>query len=191
VAGNLKSGGILGFVSLDITSNVINLATLGIPGYSIHHVGILGRQHAEPLLYESTTAGRPPCVRLGRPVKGVQAHTIDELIAMPCYRQIWHYSLRAELYADEEERLLYYLDSIVGLPYDMGGAIRSGGVLLSLLSRLVRDEELKKLCCPEVCMAALAHINRVSVPNASYWSPNRMLRYLVRNGIYNQPVRIK
>jgi hypothetical protein len=188
---SLKSGGILGFVSFEPIANVINAATLGIPGYSIHHVGMVGRQHGQPLCYESTTWDRPPCVRSQALTQGVQAHTLEELVAIPAHRQIWHYPLRSELYDHEEDRLLYYLDSQIGCPYDLDGAIHAGGVAFSFLSKMLRGEDLAAMFCSELCVAALVKINRLNTASASHWSPNKLCRYLVRTGICDKPKRIK
>lgn len=189
---SIKSGGIIGCVGgFDKVSVGINLGTLGIPGVDIHHVAIVCDYDGQPLIYESTTSERPVCFRKKEFCKGVQCHTVDEFTAIPFYNKLWYYPLRCELYPHEQERLSEYLGSLLGTPYDMPGAIHAGGVVFSILSALMRGEDLSSLFCSEMDMAALVRIGRTRTHDASRWSPNKLCRYLVRSGICSSPLRLK
>lgn len=187
----LKSGGIIGAVGFDRQSIAINLATAGIPGFSIHHVGIVCEYEGSPLIYESTKGDRPPCVRTGKRVAGVQAHTLDELRQIPFYHALWYYPLRRELFLHEQQRLSAYLEAVLRTPYDSDGACQSAGVVLSAVSALLCGENLSSLFCSELCMSALVRTGVLQTPDASRWSPNHLVRYLVRNGICDRPIRVR
>jgi hypothetical protein len=187
----LQSGGLIGCAGFDLQSNIINLFTLGLPGISIHHVGIVCEYDGEPLIYESTKSARPPCVRTGQRVSGVQAHTFEEMRAIPFYNALWYYPLRRELYLHERERLRDYLESVLRTPYDMDGACQSGGIMLAAISALLCGENLASLFCSELCMSALVRTGVCTTPDASRWSPNKLCRNLVRSGICERPIRVR
>jgi hypothetical protein len=193
---SVKSGDIIGFVSTDWrdwVAGTINLGSFGIPTKSVHHVGIAGRLHDEPLIYESIgRAGtRTACCRTGHVTAGCQAHTLTELLATVEGQEIWHYPLRRELYFHEEDRLLYYLDSKIGTPYDKVGAVRSGGLLFSLLNKLLHEEDTSHLFCAEYCMDAHVHVGTAQTNHVGKWNPNRLVRHFRRVGVVGKPNRLK
>lgn len=179
-------GDIIGFSGRDLTAAVIQLGTLSLPRRGLSHVGIVGYLHGEPLVYESTSYGRPPCIRAGKCVSGVQAHRLDDLLAATQEQTVWHYPLRRELYAHEADRLLHYLDSHIGLPYDMPGAIRSGGVVFNLLQSVLRKENLSGIFCSELTAAAHVEIGLFKTKSASRWNPNKFVRAELRQGVLRE-----
>lgn len=191
-----KSGDVIGFVSKDWRdwiSDVINLGTFGIPTQSVHHVGILARPTHEPLLYEcvGTDDERPPCVFLGKQFAGCQAHPLEEILDTVKDCEIWHYPLRCELYPHEEDRLISYLESKIGTPYDVAGAIRSGGWMFSAVNAMLRPENTAAFFCSEWVADAQVHIGRLLTRNVGRWNPNRLTRYMLREGVCQRPNRIK
>ena len=122
-----KAGDIIGFSGDSWLSVGINLATYGIPFWSLSHVGIVGEHDGELLLFESTSLSDLPCVIQGKPVWGTQAHRIDE-----CVRtyggKVWHYPLYRPLYPFESKRLSEFLLEYIGKDYDAIGAFRAGGI---------------------------------------------------------------
>lgn len=187
-----KSGDVIGVSGKEWVADTINLCSLGIPRIGVHHLAIISELHGRPLLYESKGMGEMPCDRSGRLVNGVQAHFLDDwLDNIGNSANVWHYSLRSELYEDEKERLLYYLDTKVGAPYDMSGAVKSGGVLVRAITRHFCPENTQALFCSELVVDALVHIGRFYTDNVSGWSPNRAARTLVNTGITNRAKKVK
>lgn len=189
-----KSGDIIGFSGHDWVSDVINLASLGVPRYSISHVGIVGVDGPDVLLYESLHESdfRGPCVRHGRQIRrGVQAHRLDDVLAKAPATAIWHYPLRRPLYPHEELRLVGYLDSLIGLPYDVAGAARSAGLFLPWLEACLFRENRNSYFCSELCADALVMIGLFQTSNIGYWCPNRFCRHLTWTGAADPPNRRK
>ena len=71
----MKPGDIIGFSGNSPISDLVNLATLGVPRWSISHVGIMAEIKGELLLVESTTLDPLPCVVLGKVFDGVRLIT--------------------------------------------------------------------------------------------------------------------
>lgn len=184
----LRNCSVIGVVGplTDRVSLGINLGSLGIPGVSVHHVGI----SVDDLIFESTTSKRPVCQIQKVLVQGVQAHTLQELIDTGFYKQIWQYPLRPPLYKFEEDRLREFVHSKLGVPYDMRGAAESGGVIFNTLNYLFKGENLQSLFCSEFVAASLNDINRLRTDDASRWNPNKLVRYLVRKGLCYKPERL-
>lgn len=187
----LKTGSIIGHVGFGWQANVINLATLGLPGVSVHHVSIVSEYEGRQLVYESTTGERPACCRRGKPCLGVQAHTVDELTALPAFTKLWIYEPRRELYAHEKVRLSCFVESALGLPYDLDGAIGAGGFGFSVLSAFLCGENLSSIFCSELCAAALVATGTIDTDDASKWSPNKLCRHLLRSEKYSITGRLK
>lgn len=192
---DIKAGDIIGFSGDHWYSSAINICTLGVPHYSISHVGIVayvneGRHGGRLMMFESTDEPGEPCEVTGNRIAGVQAHGTFRSVNK--YKgRAWHYPLYRNLYVHEEERLTEFLDSMIGLPYDNPGAIRSGGLLFAWIGSLFRSQDLSKLFCSELVAASLAAIGIFSTTNASRWSPNKLIRRLRREGIVNAPRRMK
>ena len=72
----VQPGDIIGFSGECLTSDLINIATYGIPRWGISHVGIMGEAtDGRFLLWESTTLDGLPCEITGKPFFGTQAHS--------------------------------------------------------------------------------------------------------------------
>jgi hypothetical protein len=188
----MRSGGIVGFSTFDLPASIINIGTFGVPGIGIHHVGILSRDCGKMMLFESTTTERPPCFYTGECIKGVGARSVSDTTEFFKGRntKLWYYGLRSPLYCDEEIRLQMWLRQMIGTPYDMDGAVHAAGFLFNALSSVLRGEDLSSLFCSEMSAAALSYIDRLQIPDASRWNPNKLVRHLVRHGICNPPERI-
>lgn len=186
----MKSGDILGFSGRSFVSDFVNVATLGLPRWSISHVGILAEYKGELLLIESTTLDGLPCVIQGKPFSGVQAHRLDDVVR--AYQgRVWEYPIFRPLYDFESKRLSEFLVSKVGTPYDELGAFRTGGVGLSFAEGLLRAENLSSIFCSELVAKAYAEIGLHATDNASRWNPNKLLRELRRHEIVLKPLRLK
>jgi hypothetical protein len=186
----IKTGDIIGFSGRNWHSAAINVATGGIPFWGISHVGIIGHAKGQGLvLFESATKG-VPCEITGKPISGVQAHKLSDVVEQYSGR-VWHYSLYRHLYPHESRRLNTFLQSMVGRPYDTLGAIRSGGWLYALANSLLRGQDLSEMFCSEFDAASLSRIGLFPTANASHWNPNRFIRALRRAGIVGRPVRQK
>jgi hypothetical protein len=188
----IKAGDLIGFSGYGWVSAIINLATLGLPFWDISHVGIMANTpDRRLLLFESTSLeGGKPCEITGKPIHGTQAHCLDKITPTYC-GAVWHYPLCRPLYALEDERLTEFLMGTIGMPYDMAGALRSGGIGLSWIESLLREQDLTMIFCSEWIAAAYTYTGIHSTDNVSRWNPNRLLRRLRREGILGKPRRLK
>lgn len=187
---NLQPGDIIGFTGHNWISWGINLATFGIPWWSISHVGIMGEHNGRLLLFESTTLNSDPCEITRQPIAGSQAHYLDTRLR-GYDGAIWHYPLYRSLYDHERKRLNEFLVSTIGLPYDTIGAFRSGGRTFSWIESMLFEQDLHALFCSEWCAAAHAQIGLLPTDSASKWNPNRFIRYQRRAGVLKKPERLK
>ena len=185
-----KVGDVLGFSGTGRLSWGINLATYGVPGWGISHVGIIGEWQGRLVLYESTINDDLPCVISKHRFSGVQAHEIAEVISVYPGR-VWHYSLYRSLYDHESKRLHSFLDKKIGTPYDQLGAIRSAGAGFSWIESIFRKENLEWIYCSELLAATFAATGLYPIVNASRWNPNRLIRRLRRHRVLKRPERIK
>ena len=185
-----KPGDIIGFSGNCWLSVGINLASYGIPFWSLSHVGIVGEHKGELLLFESTSLSELPCAIQGKPVWGTQAHRLDGCVR--AYRgKVWHYPLYRPLYAFESQRLSAFLLKYLGKDYDAIGAFRAGGIGWSWLESKLRRQDLTSLFCSEYCAAAHAHVGVFRTDHVGRWSPNRLVRTERRRGILRRPWRLK
>jgi len=164
----------------------------GCPKWSPSHVGILvrlpGVSEVGPLLVESTTLSRLPCLIRGEPVSGVQVHhpwdRIEEYTAgggwVDVYRPHGWWAL-----SDVEERLLTDLVEkrllALSIDYDMGGAIWSGPNWVEWLG-LTLPEDLSRLFCSETIAAIEMSLNRMNHKPAGRFNPGRLIRRLTFTG---------
>lgn len=185
-----KSGDIIAFSGSGWKSDLINLATYGIPRISASHIGIVAEYYGEYLLFESTSLSNLPCRIRGNRIKGSQA----QRLAARCrdYRgKVWHYPLFRSLYRHEAERLTEFLVNSLGRPYDEIGAFRSGGLAFGWLESIIHAPNLATLFCSEWVAAALSNIGLLRTTHVSKWNPNRLIRYCRRHDIIDKPRRIK
>ena len=186
----IKAGDIVGFSGAARTSDIVNIATYGIPRWSLSHVGIIANYQGQKLLFESTTLDKLPCEITKKQLNGVQAHKFDDVVENYAGR-VWVYPLYRPLFESEDRRLSDFVLSLVGRPYDTEGAIRSGGLLFSLVESLFRSEDLHTLFCSELCAKALSEIGLVPTDDAARWSPNHLIRHLRWHEILLKPRRVK
>lgn len=201
-------GWIIGFSGRRWFSDFINIATYGIPRYSLSHVGILslvnckklcdyselnygsGEDRYVTLLFESTSHCNEPCAIQGCIVNGVQAHFLDNRINN-YHGKVWVYPLVNKLRPLANARLEHFLCDQLGKTYDYIGAIRAGGLGFSWIESLLHSENLSSIFCSELCAAAHKHVKVMSTDNFSKWNPNHFVRFERRNGILLNPERIK
>jgi hypothetical protein len=185
----MKAGDLVGFSGDTIVSDVVNLATLGIPRWSISHVGIMAEYQGQLLLFESTTLEGLPCEITKVQWSGTQAHKLDDVLR--AYRgKVYEYPLARPLYPFESERLTGFLNHTLHLPYDQVGAMRSAGVGLSWIESLLRPEDMRTIYCSEWVAKALNEIGLHTTDDASRWSPNKLIRRLRRREILLKPHRL-
>jgi hypothetical protein len=187
----MKSGDLLAFSGANFISDLVNVATYGLPRCGISHVAIIGdAEDGRQLLWESTTLDDLPCEITGKRIEGFQAHTVSQ--AVERYRgKVWLYPLYRDLYEAERNRLTVILSGLIGRSYDSLGACRSAGVGLSWIESLFRDEDLSSIFCSESVAAVYAALGLVPAKNASRWNPNRLVRRYQRAGILLKPDRLK
>jgi len=207
---DLKAGDVLGFSGDSWWSAGINMATYGLPWWSLSHVGIVAEVPRYPLwpdglpggfylcppragtlvLFESTMSCSLECYFRDEITKGVQGHKPADRIAE--YKgKVWHYPLYRELRLLESERLFHYLLGHLGTNYDAIGAFRAGGIGFSWLESLFRPEDLTSFFCSEYVHAAQKHIGLLNGSSASRWSPNLLVRRERRDGVLLEPRRFK
>lgn len=191
IPDEIKAGDIIGFSGDNWISALVNLATYGIPFWSLSHVGVLG--HADDgrlLLFESTQLDDLPCEITGEVFLGTQAHQLEHVVNV--YKgKVWHYPVFRPLYASEDERLTDFLMATLHVPYDKMGAFRSGGVGLSWVESLLHPDNLNSIFCSELVAAAYACIGLWATDNVSRWSPNRLVWRLRSAGVLRKPRRLK
>ncbi|MBX3444271.1 MAG: hypothetical protein KF774_17850 [Planctomyces sp.] len=149
------------------------------------HVGII----LDGRLFESTSKSPRPCEHMGRVVAGIQRHTPESRIAdytsaggrVDVYRltDLWDLDWdEVDLLNEQLERML-----ATGRVYDLFGAALSGTRLFQW-SRLFPTADLDSLFCSELVAALLMRTGRLGIGNAGRFNPGRLLRRLVRTGIY-------
>ena len=187
---SIKLGDLVGFSGQSRVSDVINVATYGLPRWGISHVGIIGDYQGRQLLIESTTLDKAPCEITHRLFNGTQAHDLGT--AVENYQgRVWVYPLYRPLFDFEAKRLSEFLVGLIGTPYSEIGAIRSAGIGFSSFESLLHPENLSSIFCSELCAAALREIGIMPTDDAAKWNPNRLIRHLRRNGILLRPRRLK
>ncbi|MFA5378854.1 MAG: hypothetical protein WC455_24085 [Dehalococcoidia bacterium] len=196
---DLKDGGILGFSGSHYQSDFINLVTYGIPRYSLSHVGILARKNKRSkwLVFEANEDVPWQCAVTHRKHDGVQAHSLDLLLER-YPGKMWLYRLNEEYiykYVGWQGAfgisLYYSLVKELGTPYDWMGAKRAGGFFHSAIHALLYKQDTSSLFCSELVAMILNEYGILDTNNVSKWSPNRLMRHLVRKHIYDKAVRLK
>lgn len=183
-------GDLIGFSGHYWSSAGINIATYGIPFWSLSHVAILGQHKGNLVLFESNESPVRPCIVRKKLIKGTQAQPIQRTIDE--YRgKVWHYPLFRKLYDFERGRLNDFLHEYLGHSYDQIGAFRAGGIGYSWIESWLHPQNLSSLFCSEYCCAAHTAIGIFATDNVARWSPNRLCRKERRMGILLKPRRLK
>lgn len=185
-----KPGDIMGFSGDSWASAGINVATFGIPWWSLSHVGILGEHDGKLLLFESTTFNTEPCEITGKVIQGSQAHDLEKKIA-GYHGKVYHYPLYRKLYEHERTRLNDFLHATLGHPYDKIGAFRAGGNGFSWLESQLCERDLSSLFCSEWCAAAHDEIGIFPNEDDARWNPNHFVRTERHMGLLKRPRRNK
>jgi len=198
-----KPGDVIAFSGSYLGSDLINLATQGIPRWSASHVGIVAnppssvyvgggmtRFHNKPIIFESYEEPENPCVINGMMDSGVQGHDIEDRI----YRykgKVWVYPLSRTLYPHESRRLTQGLLRDIDKPYDKEDVAKAGGILLPLAFSLFRKQDFSAYFCSELVASKLSDIGLFLTSSAGKWSPNSLVRALRKAGVIQKPIRLK
>lgn len=200
-----KDGDIIGFSGNYFHSDLINIATYGVPRYSLSHVGILARKNKNTkwLVFEANEDVPWQCAVTHKKHDGVQAHSLD-LLCKRYKGKIWYYecnipskiwllrqSKKCLVAGDVKGSLYEACVEKLGVPYDWAGAKRSGGELWSWLQSIFRQEDTSSFFCSEFVVTMLREFGIFDTDNVSKWSPNGLMRELVREGIYKPALRLK
>lgn len=154
------------------------------------HVAVLCEFNGSLVWIESTTLCQHPCVILGYPVDGCQAHLPEDRIRdyVESGGRVDLYRLSAiERLSQSESELLtrILIRHFLGqrITYDLGGALISGTRLFKQ-TRLLPAADLNELFCSELVAAVLMRLGRMNRANPTRFNPACLLRQIVRNGTY-------
>jgi hypothetical protein len=183
-------GDVIGFSGACFTSDLVNVATWGIPRVDLSHVAILANYKNELFLFESTTLDTAPCEITGKKIAGVQAHNLDRTIK-EYEGKVFHYPLTKLINAEQSKKLSNFLFDMLGISYNMIGAFRAGGVGFSFIEGILHKENLHSIFCSELAIAAHREIGLIKTTNAGHFNPNHMCRWELYQGILAGHIRIK
>lgn len=147
--------------------------------------------------WESTTLCSQPCLELQIPVSGVQVHAIEDRVEAYVRGggRVDMYRLNDvdQLDMVEVEALEEWLRRhFAGRSYDFRGAAISGTRVWSRLRWIfVSNGGLESLFCSEMLAALLMRLSRLDRARKPGWyNPGRLMRRLVRTGVYRLVERI-
>jgi len=151
----------------------------------------MAEHYDQLVLFESTTFCPIPCMIQDKKVHGAQAHPLQP--RMDAYwGSVWHYPLINPLSSDARITLSKFLHAQIGRPYDMRGALRSGGKVYSYLESLFRkSNDDSSLYCSEWCALAHRSIGLFRTRSASKWSPNALVRAEYEQETIDKRIRLK
>jgi hypothetical protein len=105
--------------------------------------------------------------------------------------RVWLYNLHHPLRDFEIKRLQTFLNGMIGTPYDMIGAIRSGGHLFNWIEGRLHTENLHRIFCSEMTAAAYRTVGCFGTKNAGRWNPNKFIRACDDRDLHSNPLRVK
>ncbi len=192
-----RPGDILAFSGRSRMSRLIKAATVP-PWYwfrahwrCVNHVAMVARlkdDEGTTRLYavEATTENGEPCAIKHKTINGVQAHLPTRLVtAYPGYVFRARVNWASPVRWNESEMLSTFLQQFIGCQYDYLDAVRS-------VRGRSHIPSLKSLFCSEVVAAALVCLGRLPADLApDRYSPAKLMKRLVYNGICDTPVQIK
>ncbi len=187
----LAPGDVAACYGADPISRLISYGTASLvpPMLGPSHVAFITdlTHGGRPLWVESTTSCRRRCLINGTTTRGAQAHDPERRIQDYCQAggrvdiysptDLRHYS-PAELRRIREILIARFVRN--NIHYDLRGAIISGTRLL----RLLPGDDIERLFCSELIAAMLAALGRLNNGIAGRYSPQRLIRELVRTGVY-------
>lgn len=153
------------------------------------HVAFIGDYRDQTVWVESTSKCRHACMIRTRRVSGVQVHLPHERVKdyeqqggwVDVYRlsPMWSLSRNEVLMASK--LVQHFLHEEIG--YDLGGALLSGTRVYQLLSAFP-GIDLDEIFCSQLVSAVLMRLGRMNVDNSRRYNPARLLRLLVKSGVY-------
>ncbi len=194
---DFEPGDIAACHGTDWTSRLIRWGTFSIfPPADLRvgpsHVAILYRWRDSVCWGESTTLCPRPCLIRGEPVSGAQCHIpadrIADYVDAGGHVDIYRLTPIFRLVPDESRLLTrLFMNEFLDQPvrYDLKGALRSGTRLYQI-SSFFPGANLDELFCSELVAAFAMRLNRMNQGNPSRYHPARLLRELVRSGIYRR-----
>ena len=191
----MQPGDLVACWSPDLTGRLISLATAqpwaprGLR-WAPSHVAVICRHAGQPLWVESTTLCERPCALTGRPAVGVQSHRPEARLADYAAGggHVQRFTLTPinRLSGDESDLLTHILVQHFlhrASPYDLTGAVLSGWRCGRRVQSLF-GADLGEVFCSELAAAVLMRLARLSRADPASFSPGRLLRRLVRTGVY-------
>lgn len=145
------------------------------------HVGIMAYVNDTPLLFESTTLCRHPCIITGKHIDGIQAHPVEERIAdYPSSPITLRLHKECQFTKNESIKLTTLLLNRIGQRYDPITAALS---VTWFLKRCL-DPQLNTLFCSALCARTLQCMNRMNWQNPELLSPALLYHTLINTGVY-------
>ena len=154
------------------------------------HVAMLCPYNGERVWVESTSRRPHECLVRGETVSGCQVQPPRLRIAdyvhagghVDLYRINPFYRLRD---GEADELAGWLIDYFVraGAGYDTRGAVLSGTRVYQL-SQLFPVADLETVFCSELIAAVLMRLNRINHTNPARYNPARLMRQIVRDGLY-------
>jgi hypothetical protein len=161
-------------------------SALGFPTWQcVSHIAIVANYAGQPLVFESTTLSRIPCVIRGGKRNGMQAHQPGEWIETTD-GNLWVASLR-DLYALKETAshdLTDFLIDHLEAGYDPRGALDAG-------LNWRRGCDLSTVFCSEIVSQALMVAEVIERDDPSAITPVELITSVVKRAIYSTPRRLK
>ncbi|TWT43048.1 hypothetical protein KOR42_45080 [Thalassoglobus neptunius] len=196
-----QPGDVLACHGRDLTSAVIRSGTRWpLDPWSLwkppSHVGIITRSQrleGQPVLVESTTLNRHPCLIRGTICQGAQVQHIHERIddytaaggSVDVYRLVGIHALDAREAARLEFDLVESFVHKFQATYDMRGALISAAKTYHLLNWMPKADQ-QHLFCSELIAAALMRIGLLNQANPAWYNPGRLIHELLRLGKYER-----
>lgn len=147
-------------------------------------------EHEETLVWaESTSKCVHPCLVRDRRVAGVQIHRPFQRVKdyeqkdghIDIYRLAPVWSLSKPEVLQLSRMVRHFLQEEIG--YDLGGALLSGTHVFQLLSAFP-GVDADEIFCSQLVAAVLMRLGRLNVDNPRRFNPARLMRLLVKDGIY-------
>lgn len=180
IRAELRPGDVVAFAGADLVSRLIRKAM----DYPVSHVGMIAPPLDSvdgPILVEATMRRTPE-----RPQRGVHQTALDELVPS-CVGSVWWLPLRRGV-ALNRAALDDYLRTVVGVPFDVRGALRA--VLSELFERLAGidltsvDGGPDALFCAELVTTALMRAGILPPNDPSDASPRDVCRWSIYEPTY-------